>query len=343
MKYSHSRLWALLAALSIGAWSSVAAANDPATATMLFNDAKRLASAGSYVDACPKFEESQRLDPAIGTQYNLADCYEHTGKTASAWAMFLDVASAATASGQPARAQVASQRAAALESKVSKLTIAAPKTATGLEVRRNGELLGSVLWGNAAPVDPGSYTIEASAPGKRRWSSVATVGPNGAHVTVTIPPLEAAGAPAAAASAPFPPATAAASPASPAVAEGPTAVVDEKPRGDGQRVAGMIVGGAGVVGLGVGAAFGILSLAKHSDFTSHCAGNQCDAQGISSHNDAVTDGNVATGTFIGSGILLAAGVALWLSAPKSHSTAAWQVAPTIGAGHAGLSLKGSWL
>lgn len=342
MTYSQPGRRALLVALSIGAWSSVAAANDPATATMLFNDAKRLASAGSYVDACPKFEESQRLDPAIGTQYNLADCYEHTGKTASAWAMFLDVASAATASGQPARAQVATQRAAAIESKVSKLTIAAPKTATGLEVRRNGELLGSVLWGNAAPVDPGSYTIEASAPGKRRWSSVATVGPNGAHVTVTIPPLEAASAPAPVPSAPFPPATAVASPAPPALAEGPTAV-DEKPRGDGQRVAGMIVSGAGIVGLGASAAFLILSVAKHSDYTSHCAGDLCDAQGVSSHNDAVTDGNVATGTFIGGGILLAAGLALWLSAPKSHPTAAWQVAPAIGPGHAGLSLTGSWL
>ena len=62
---------------------------------------------GKYAEACPKLEESMRLDSGIGTQFNLADCNEHIGKLATAWAGFLDVAAAAKAASQPDREKVA--------------------------------------------------------------------------------------------------------------------------------------------------------------------------------------------------------------------------------------------
>jgi hypothetical protein len=338
---TNGRRWGALvsAIIAQSAFCTLASANDPATATMLFNEAKRLASAGSYVEACPKFEESQRLDPGIGTQYNLADCYEHVGRTASAWAMFQDAASAAKIAGQAARADVAHHRASALEAKVPKLTIVAPKNATGLEVRRNGELLGSVLWGNAIPVDPGSYTIEASAPGKKRWSSVATVGPNGANVTVTIPSLEDADLPVGAAPVPessFEPAAQAAPPASesPALPHSASA----------QRTASAVVASVGVVGIGIGAYFGVESFSKHSDYVSHCSGGFCDATGLSGHADAVTAGNVATVAFLAGGALVATGAVLWFTSPKTSSTTGTgvRVVPLVAAGTAGLSVGGGW-
>ena len=81
---------------------------------------------GKHADACPKLEESQRLDPGIGTQFNLAVCYEQVGRTASAWSTFLDVAGAARAAGQTEREKVARQRATALEPRLIRLTITAP-------------------------------------------------------------------------------------------------------------------------------------------------------------------------------------------------------------------------
>src|ERR1051326_9215354 len=78
-------------------------ASDKAAAEGLFGDARKLMEAGNYREACPKLEASQRLDPGVGTLLNLADCYEHSGRTASAWMEFLEAASAARESGSADR------------------------------------------------------------------------------------------------------------------------------------------------------------------------------------------------------------------------------------------------
>jgi tetratricopeptide (TPR) repeat protein len=113
---------------------------DPATAQALFDQGRALMKAKNYAEACPKLAESQRLDPGIGTQFHLADCYENQGKLASAWATFLEVASLAAASNQPDREKAAKNRAARLESRLPRLTIVVPAASRvpGLQVTRDG-------------------------------------------------------------------------------------------------------------------------------------------------------------------------------------------------------------
>src|SRR5258708_37292521 len=68
--------------------STAHAQNDPVAARTLFDEGRKLLADGKYDAACPKLEESQRLDPGMGTLVNLAECWEHIGRTALAWARF---------------------------------------------------------------------------------------------------------------------------------------------------------------------------------------------------------------------------------------------------------------
>src|SRR5947209_5201907 len=97
-----------------------ARAGDPAAAQTLFDEAKRLMKEERYALACPKFEESQKMDPGLGTQFHLANCWQHIGRTASAWALFREIEAEARARSQVGRERVAHDRASALEPWLSK-------------------------------------------------------------------------------------------------------------------------------------------------------------------------------------------------------------------------------
>ena len=118
-------------------------------AEALFDDALKLMRAGKHADACPKLEESQRLDPGIGTLLYLGECYENVGRTASAWASFREAASRAGAEGQSERLKSATERASRLEPKLAYLTIqAAPEARAiqGLSVRLGQTVIGAELF-----------------------------------------------------------------------------------------------------------------------------------------------------------------------------------------------------
>ena len=68
---------------------SATAQSSPSDASVaaeaLFSAGRADVERGDYASACPKFADSQRLDPAPGTLINLADCEEHVGQLARAW------------------------------------------------------------------------------------------------------------------------------------------------------------------------------------------------------------------------------------------------------------------
>ncbi len=101
-----ARIGGCLAVLACLALAPRAHADDKkAVAQDLFDRAMALTKQGNFVEACPKLEESQKLDAQIGTLYYLADCQEHTGKLASAWANFTDAADRAESAGKAAHAK----------------------------------------------------------------------------------------------------------------------------------------------------------------------------------------------------------------------------------------------
>jgi len=172
-----------------------------AAAEALFNQGRDLMTAGKFAEACPKFEASQQLDPGLGTMLNLAECYEKTGRTASAWAEYREAIPLARAAGSKARLDLATERAQALQDRLSTLTIRAMSgddEGVHLEVRRDGVALQEAELGSPIPVDPGEHVVEAVAPGKQPWTSKVQVGGDAAKVSVEIPKLQASGEPAAA-------------------------------------------------------------------------------------------------------------------------------------------------
>src|SRR5262249_5432470 len=156
---------------------------------VLFKEGRTLAAGGHYEDACPLFERSLKLDVGIGTKFNLADCYEHIGKTATARTLFLEVAALAHQSGQGDREQVAPDRAKALDAQVHTISISVKSSTPGLTLRRDGAVLEPEQWGAPQAIDPGVHWIEATAPGKKRWRARVNV-PRAGDVTLDVPALK---------------------------------------------------------------------------------------------------------------------------------------------------------
>jgi hypothetical protein len=310
---------------------------DQAVAQSLYDEAKKLMAASKWQDACPKLEESQRLDPTPVTEFYLADCYERSGRTASAWTTFLDLAATEHKNGgskSADREKLARDRARSLEPKLSQLVIDVPAAArvAGLVVKRDGEAMREAQWGSQVAVDPGKHTVEASAPGKLTWTTTQDVQAPGTSTTVHVEAL--ADAPVVV------PPPGAGLPAIPPTTPGSDTPTPASPL----KTVGLIVGGVGVAGLAAGGIFGFLALSKNSSANSgHCGGslggaNQCDATGVSLRSDAVTFGNISTIAFIAGGVLAAGGATLWLVAPSGHV----QAAPAMGQNGGGVLVRGDF-
>lgn len=143
-----------------------------AAAETLFAEGKRLMTAGNYDEACPKFRDSQKADPAVGTRLNLALCYKKAGLTASAWTEYKAAAAAARTAGQSARERLARKEASALEAVLKRVWLQLPDAAQvpALKVSVDGTHIPHSLLNMPMPVDPGPHRVTASAPGHVAWS-----------------------------------------------------------------------------------------------------------------------------------------------------------------------------
>src|ERR1043166_6776271 len=169
-----------------------------------YQEARTLVQQNRWEEGCVKFEESLRYEVATGTQLNLAHCYEHIGKLASAWKLYVQVQAAEASAGQvaqsssaqqqaAARSNYAQQHAVALEPRVPKLAVVAPThRPTGLAVTEDDAPIqadGSIL-----RVNPGAHRVLASAPGYEPFTRVVWLN-EGASETVVIPDLAVRAAP----------------------------------------------------------------------------------------------------------------------------------------------------
>jgi hypothetical protein len=336
----------LLVSLLLSSVPAVAGAGESevAAARELFTQARKLASAGDYAAACPRFAESYTLDPGIGTNFNLADCEEHLGLTASAWLRFLDVAADTKAAGQPERERVARARAAALEPRLSKLVINVPSPAPEIVVRRDGDVVPQKLWGVTLPVNPGEHDVEATAPGKHKWTATIAISASPGISSLEVPALEAE-----------PTLSGVAAPAPALVGVTGRAAKDERRRIP--RVT-LWLGALGGASLATGAVFAVLMDHANSQAEGLCTAMVGTMSNVCEHpadftqhaqllGDARRDRTISyVGASVGAASLIAAGSWWWYSSraqavhPKSKLGVVW--APFFATNGARLGLGGTW-
>jgi hypothetical protein len=191
-----------------------------------------------------------------------------------------------------------------------------------VKVTMDGESLVERLEGMAIAVDPGSHTFMFTRSDQPPVTKTFVIqeGQHDRRELVTLGSPDAAPIP------PPPPSS------TPAAGGG---------HGMGtQRIIALVVGGVGVVGLGLGAAFGFVAISKKNEAQSACPGqSECPTpDGVSKWNDVVSNGNVSTVAFIVGGVGLAAGVVLWLTAPSSSTGEG----PQVGLGLGTLRVRGTW-
>jgi hypothetical protein len=224
---------------------------------------------------------------------------------------------------------------AAIPSVVFDVKDAAGNDVATVHVTMDGALLTDHLGGAAVTVDPGEHTFrfEAAPSPAVEKKLVIHEGEKDRHVAVA---LGGSDAPAAAAAVP---AAAPVAMTTPAPAAPPAADQGES-SWNGQKTAAVVIGSVGVVGVVLGAVFGASAFSKWSSAKTAC-GTACgpDDPAQSLKNDASSAATLSTVTFAVGGAALVGAAVLWFTAPSGAQV---QVAPTVGAGATGITLRGTF-
>jgi hypothetical protein len=277
-------------------------ADDRALATALFKEGRALMAAGRLPEACPKLEESHRLDPSGGTILNVALCHEQQGAIARSWSDYNEAIAFARRDGRRDREDVAAEHARALEPRLSRLTIVVPEPArlAGLRIERDGRELGQASWSIAMPVDGGEHEVRATAPGRRPFSTRVAIASESSASKVEIPLLDV-----------DPLATLLGSPVLAATPQ-PAPLLSPRAR----RRLGWGAGAAGIVQLGVAGVFGLRAFDKRQQSDALCPDGLCANQhGADLNDQARLAADVSTVLIITGLATVAVGVYLLMTSP----------------------------
>jgi hypothetical protein len=186
------------------------------------------------------------------------------------------------------------------------------------------------LDGSGVPVDPGEHRFvfeaEGLAPEKR--TLVVREGEKNRHERIMLVPPGAAPAPAEGTSEML---LSTESPSSATAAPGRT-----------QRLIGLAIGGVGVGALAAGGVFGVLSKITYEDaLNGKCKGqpNECTTEGVQAGQSAHGQALASTIAFAVGGALVAGGVAVYLTAPRSTAVT---ITASGAPGGANVGIGGRW-
>lgn len=174
---------AIATVLAVTSIANAQPAEPKAQAGALFQQARDLVAAGKFAEACPLFDQSYALDPALGTAINLADCLERQGQLRRAWELFDLVARSPRTVAS--RAALARQRADALARQLATVSVIVHEP--GLAITVGDRALAAGV--SRTVVEPGEIAVHAVRPG-RAFHTVVDV-PAGMSVVIDVPAPDA--------------------------------------------------------------------------------------------------------------------------------------------------------
>lgn len=326
MNARHPTRGRALAAASLAAAIAIHAAparaeGESAAAEALFQQAKTLADQKKFAEACPKFAAAYKLDKTLGALLNLADCEEHLGQVASAWAHWGEAVELAEKTGDK-RASFAAGRREPLVKRLPMIRIDVGAGKTSLSVYRDGTVVDPAAYGVPLPSDPGPHVISVRRGTEvLREQNVTVAEGQTSPVNLDLVAIEKAAPP----------------PVTPVTVVAPLS---------NQKVIGYAVLGVGGVTLAAAGVLEILALTSKSaaNASDACVNHFCTQDGYNSVTRARTFATAGQWVGIAGIVVGAVGLTLALTAPKvvpasrpSASLSAW-----VGPGSGGLGVKGAF-
>lgn len=262
-------------------------------AEALFRAGREAAKRGDHEVACAKFAESERLEPAVGTELNLALCEEQLQHLLSAWRLFRLVIDRLPEGDS--RRTMARRHFDALDARVPRVTLKASTLPPGTQIRQGSTRLTYSSLGVAIPVDVGELELVVAAPGRMDKHYRLTLA-EGARETLHIEPGEL-----------VPQRTV---DARPAAVKGPNAL----------RPVGVLSMGLGAALITVGGAAGLAVINAKESVEQDCnAQRACSARGVAAAERGEALSLVSTVSFAAGVGFAGLGAWLWLQsrAPES--------------------------
>lgn len=309
-------------------------AEDVAAARALGIQGVKLADSGKCDEAIDKLERAEALYHAPSILGRLGECQVEVGRIVLGTENLNRVVREQLPPNAPTAFVAAQERAKkVLEQalpRIAYLLVKVEPAGVDSQVTLAGSPLQSALIGAERPTDPGSYDVEASAPGYRTARANVTLA-EGAHQELTLVLTPEPTTVAATPTAEEPPPVA----AEPAPATAPPAAAPSGPN----RTPAYIAFGLGGVGLLVGGITGIVAMSKESSL--ECPDHHCPP---SQHDKLDSANAMATLSTVGFGVGIAGaaiGTVLLLTTGKSQAetppaTAKWTARPFVSGHVAGL-------
>lgn len=311
-----------------------ASAQAPPDATALFEQGIKDMDAANYEVACKELAASLARYDDSGTKGALADCYSKLGRVATAWTLWRDLAD--TAKTEDLRKDAASN-AFHLEVRLPHFVIRLKAPAPpGLVVTVAEVQVADPTLAVPLPVDPGQFTVHATAPDRVAWSASFNA-TEGKVTTVEVPAL----------------AVAPKREPSPLLSNAATTVIvrdDIASTRRSRHLLGITLGIAGGASMLLGGFFGIEARSHWNDAKAACQNmpEMCPGGGVAEAqrdvDSARTDALVSTITFTVGGAAIVGGVLAYLSAPamKEDTRATLHVTPTLSARFGGIAVSGAF-